>query len=200
MQTLQKTPSTPAQREDGITMRRPTSEDGAAMWQLVKDTGVLDLNSAYLYLMMGRYMGGTCIVAEQKIKGKTQMLGFVMGFIPPHKRDTYFLWQVGVSSAARGKGLATRMIRQLLKMPACQHIRRIETTITPSNTASRKLFQGVARRLNAPLKVQSGFDKSIFPPGAAHESEDLFLIGPFAAQGQQAAAKEVQKRKGMVTV
>lgn len=158
-----------------LSFHHPDASEGAGMWELVKETGVLDLNSSYLYLMMGRYYGQTCLVAKQN--GKVR--GFVMGFIPPERDDTYFLWQVGVSAAARGQGLATRMIQHLLKQPACKNVRYLETTITPSNEASRKLFKGLARRWDAELKIQTGFDASLFPGHAAHESEDLFYIGPF---------------------
>lgn len=161
--------------QQNVSLQHPDASEGAGMWELVKETGVLDLNSAYLYLMMGHYYGQTCLVAKKN----DQVRGFVMGFIPPGRENCYFLWQVGVSVTARGQGLATRMIQHLLKQPACKNVRYLETTITPSNAASRKLFQGLARRWDAKLKIQTGFDASLFPHHAAHESEDLFSIGPF---------------------
>jgi len=176
----------PKAAPQSFEMRHPDAQTGSAMWELVKATGVLDLNSAYLYLMMGHYYGQTCIVAEQA----DQIMGFVMGFIPPDRPDTYFLWQVGVSEKARGQGLATRMIQHLFQQSACAQIRYLETTITPSNQASRRLFQGLARRLNTQLEIREGFDKSLFPTAAQHESEELFYIGPFVPQTQ--ATQEVK--------
>ena len=69
-----------------LSFHHPDASEGAGMWELVKETGVLELNSSYLYLMMGRYYGQTCLVAKQN--GKVR--GFVMGFIPPERDDTYF--------------------------------------------------------------------------------------------------------------
>lgn len=163
-----------------LRLRHPSAEDGAAMWALVKETGVLDLNSAYLYIMMGLYYSEACILAEDLSGPEPRLTGFVMGFIPPQKDHTYFLWQIGVSESARGQGLATKMIRQLLSSPGMAQINTIETTITPGNEASRRLFTRLAEKLNAPLEIRSEFfAESCFPQAGAHEAEDLFLIGPF---------------------
>ncbi|HBQ24847.1 MAG TPA: diaminobutyrate acetyltransferase, partial [Syntrophomonas sp.] len=45
-------------------MRFPSEEDGRGIWELVKSTRVLDLNSAYSYLLLSKYFSDTCVVAE----------------------------------------------------------------------------------------------------------------------------------------
>ena len=120
--------------------RRPDKSDGAAVWETVEKSGALDLNSAYSYLMMAAYFPDTCRVAY---RGR-RMAGFVLGFTPPRQPDTLFVWQIGVNPREQGRGLGKAMLLDLLATPACGHLRYLEATVTPSNTASERLFRGVA--------------------------------------------------------
>lgn len=154
--------------------RKPEKSDGADMWALVKKTGVLDLNSAYSYLMLGEYFSDTCVVAERK----DRIVGFVSGFIPQDRPDTVFVWQVGVADSERGRGLGKHLLRHLLGSEACSEVRYLESTITPSNTASTRLFRAIARELHTSCVIDDGFHENLFP-GEGHETERLFRIGPF---------------------
>lgn len=155
-------------------LRPPRVEDGPGMWRLVTDSGVLDPNSLYLYLMMARYFRDTCIVAEES----GQLAGMITGYRLPDAPTTLFVWQVGVSASHRGKGIASKMLLELVRRPQAPAITTIETTITPSNTASQKLFRSVARRLDAPVQELEGFPGRLFGE-SGHEPEVLYRIGPF---------------------
>jgi L-2,4-diaminobutyric acid acetyltransferase len=162
-------------RRSPYTFRQPEKADGAAIYELVEETGVLDVNSAYSYLMLGEYFADTCVVAERG----GRIVGFVSGFIPPERPDTIFVWQVGVAATEKGKGLAKRLIRQLLKREACADVHYLESTVTPSNVPSTRLFRSIARELHTSCVIDSGFPESLFPGKGEHESERLFRIGPF---------------------
>lgn len=163
-------------REVGYRFRRPQADDGTAIWELVKHTGVLDLNSAYSYIMLGEYFAETCILAERR----GRIVGFVSGFKPPQREDTLFIWQVAVAESERGRGLARTLILKLLASTACIDVRYLEATVTPSNAASTRLFRAVARELETSCVIERGFAGELFP-GDGHEAERLFRIGPFAA-------------------
>jgi L-2,4-diaminobutyric acid acetyltransferase len=124
--------------------------------------------------MVCRDFADTCIVAEQA----GRIAGFVMGYRPPQKPDTVFVWQIGVAPDARGKRLASLVLDHLLRSEACAAVRFLETNVTPSNHASRALFESLARRLHAPLEELEGFASSLFPE-RSHEPERLLRIGPF---------------------
>ena len=64
------------------------------------------------------------------------MVGWVSGYRPPAARDNFFVWQVVVSSAARGQRLASRMISALLARPEQDGVTHLTTTITDDNEAS----------------------------------------------------------------
>ena len=157
-----------------VHFRKPRLEDGPAVWSLVRDTQVLDLNSSYCYLMLSSYFQETCVVAE---KGD-QVVGFVSGFIPENQPKTLFIWQVAVSQKARGLGIGTSMLKRLLSRPICRNVRYLETTVSPSNAPSEAMFRRIARDLATELKVAGEISAGLFP-GHDHEPERVFRIGPF---------------------
>lgn len=157
------------------SIRPMRTEDGANVWRLIQRAGTLDLNSAYLYLLLGRFYGDTCLVATGE--DDEQLAGFVTAFIPPGREDTVFLWQIGVDPDFQGQGVAGRMLRALLNLPACRQAHYLETTVTPDNDNSRGLFHAYARRAGTELREHDFFPAELFPE-PDHEAEKLLRIGP----------------------
>jgi len=158
---------------DGVRLRAAMLEDAPAIWRLVQDSGVLDVNSSYAYLLWCRHFGETSIVAE--LEGR--LAGFIAGFRPPQRPEVIFVWQVGVAEAARGRGLGKRLLKGLIELPGARDCTHLETTVTPSNEASRALFRAFARDVGAECDVRPEFPEAMFPD-EGHEAEDLFRIGP----------------------
>ncbi len=150
--------------------------DGPAIWRLVRDSGTLDRNSLYAYLLLCRQFADTCLVAD----AGGAVAGFVVAFRPPREPQAIFVWQIGVAAAARGRGLASELLERLLQQPGCRGVSRLEATVTPSNEASRALFRSFARRRGARLTVAPGFGPELFA-GTGHEAEELYRIGPLDA-------------------
>lgn len=172
-----RNPTRKPRREIGYQFRHPEVDDGTAIWELVKETGVLDINSAYSYIMLGEYFSDTCLIAEHK----GNMVGFVSGFIPQQQPDTLFIWQVAVAGSERGRGLARTLLMKILNQPSCAGLNYLECTVTPSNKPSTRLFRGIARELGTELRIKEGFEGELFPEDG-HEGERLFQIGPFDLQ------------------
>lgn len=109
-----------------------------------------------------------------------QLAGFISAYCPPEKPDTVFVWQVGVAEAGRGKGLATRMLYEILRRPACENVHYLETTVGPSNEASKTLFRRLAQKLETECDERELFASELFGDDAddPHEPEILFRIGP----------------------
>ena len=165
-------------RDTTVDLRQPRPSDGAATWALVRDTGVLDLNSPYAYFLLGEHFAETCVVAEHA----GEIVGFVSAYIPPRNSDSVFVWQVGVASTMRKQGLAMQMLLALLQREACGDVRSLTTTITPSNLASRALFAGLADRIGAQLQEQPDHFPADWFPVQGHEAESLFTISPIARE------------------
>ncbi len=156
-----------------IDLRSPTLSDGAAMWRLTRDTGVLDLNSSYQYLLWCRDFSTTSVVA---VNADEEVLGFITAFLRPEDTSTLMVWQVGVDDAARGQGLAGRMLDYLVTTTGAQ---TLETTVTDDNAASNRLFASLAQRHAAAHDITPLFTPELYPDG--HDTEYLHRIGPLTS-------------------
>ncbi len=160
------------QHSPSVVYRTPNQEDGPRIWEIVRDSRILDLNSSYFYLTMSRWFSGSCRVAVNPENG--ELIGFVIGFREPEHPDTLFVWQIAVDDRYRGKGIARNLLDHAAGHP---DIRFVEATISPSNIASRALFISWAQSRGSSVTLRSCFEKECFP-GNEHEREDLFRIGP----------------------
>jgi len=154
--------------------RRPTLEDGKAVQDLIASCATLDDNSLYCNFLQCTHFADTCMLVEQGEK----VVGWISAYRPPREPDTLFVWQVAVSPEARGRGIAGRLVERLLASPSCRDVTRLRATITPSNTASWRLFGSIADSLDAPLKRQLWLDAEENFDGD-HEAEFMVTIGPF---------------------
>lgn len=177
-----------------LVFRPPTPSEGAALWQLVRETGVLEPNSAYAYALLCRDFASTCLVALQgdpsgqgdvertAQPGEGPLVGFVTAYRPPARPEAIFVWQIGVHPRAQGQGLGKRLLKELLELPAVADATYLEATVGVSNEASARLFKGVARELGAGCEIEPWFTEQHFPSpeGGArpHEDEPLYRIGP----------------------
>jgi L-2,4-diaminobutyric acid acetyltransferase len=171
-------------REDGILLRKPAADDGYEIHQLIAHSPPLDVNSVYSYYLLSDHFSDTCVVAEHEGK----VAGFLSAYRIPQREDTLFVWQVVVSTDLRGRHLASRMLDALLSRFDPDSVRYIESTVNPSNAASRGLFERLARQRGTTLSEDTFLEASAFGPAADHESEILLRIplypqnNPFAGE------------------
>ncbi|MFE0384873.1 diaminobutyrate acetyltransferase [Streptomyces bungoensis] len=158
-----------------LLIDRPAVTDGAALWRLAKESKTLDLNSSYSYLLWCRDFAATSAVARG---ADGEPVGFVTGYVRPDRPGTLLVWQVAVDAAHRGYGIAAALLDGLTARLAAEHaITDVETTITPGNTASERLFTSFAERHGAQLTREVLFPAGLFPDGP-HDPEVLYRIGP----------------------
>jgi L-2,4-diaminobutyric acid acetyltransferase len=154
-----------------VLIRMPSAHDGAKVWELVKHTRVLDVNSAYSYIMLCDLFKGTCAVAEQS----GEIVGFVSSFQLAERRNALFIWQIAVTETLRGQGIGLSLLKELLSRQENAEIRSIEATISPSNVSSGSLFGRLATELGSTLEQYNGYSSHLFPDGA-HEDENWIRI------------------------
>lgn len=162
--------------DNALVIRPARTSDGPEMWRIVRDSGELERNSCYAYLTMCRDFGDSSAVAVER----GRVIGFVLAYRPPREPSVVFVWQVGVDAAARGRGIAGRLLRAVVS-PGRKGVRFLETTVTPSNEPSLRLFFSFARRMKAPITKLDGFDADAFRY-ETHEREDRYRIGPFPTE------------------
>ena len=168
-------------------IRHLQQADARWLHDLIVRCPPLDVNSLYAYALLATHHSATCFVAIQNQK----ICGAATGYIPPEQPDTYFLWQVAVAPEQQGTGLGSTLldhVRQHCLLP--QQLKYLETTISPSNSASQHLFSRFAQRhqvaiTNTPLfsshdlqpVSQFNGEGSQVVDEAAHEAEDLYRLG-----------------------
>jgi L-2,4-diaminobutyric acid acetyltransferase len=161
-----------------LRIDRPSVADGTALWRIAKESGTLDVNSSYSYLLWCRDFAGTSAVARSE---GGEPVGFVTGYVRPEAPETLFVWQVAVDGAYRGRGLAAALLDGLTARVAAERpLTTVETTITPGNTASERLFTSYAARHGADVTREVLFDTGLFPDGP-HDPEVLYHIGPLTS-------------------
>ncbi len=150
------------------------------MHRLVADTGVLDLNSTYTYLLMATDFAATSIVADRD----GDLRGLITGYHPPTRPEVLFVWQVAVADAARATGLASTMLDTLVRRVRRSrhgHPVTVEATVAPGNAASRAFFGSFAHRHGVPMIEEPCFAAEHLDVNQNHEDEPLLRIGPIAA-------------------
>ena len=162
----------------GVEYRRPRQADGAAVHALIEACAPLDVNSRYAYLLLCTHFADTSAVAEID----DRIRGFVGGYLKPSDPSVLFIWQVAVHPAARGHGIGSGLLHDLLGRPACRRVRHLEATITPSNHGSWTLFRAFARAHGARCADGLAFGPEDLG-GSAKEEERLLRIGPLAGRG-----------------
>lgn len=152
-----------------LEFRPPSMEEGAAMWRIARDSGTLDLNTSYAYLIMARDFAATSRLAVSA----GEPVGFVLGYRRPTAPERLFVWQIAVDESQRGRRVAARLLDGLLAdLP---EVTTLETTITADNTASQRLFASFAQRHGAEHTIEPLLTEAHFPdPG--HGAELLHTI------------------------
>lgn len=161
-----------------LIFREPDLGDGLGISNLIRSCPPLDVNSNYLSLLLCRDFHETCVIAELD----SQILGFLSAYRPPQRENTIFIWQAAVDRSLRSCGVASRMLDTLLSREALSDVNYLETTITPSNQSSQKLFRSLAKRLNTECRTSNGFSWELFGEAEEHEPEELYQIGPFSLE------------------
>lgn len=157
-----------------LSFGSPTPTEGAELWNLAREVGNLDVNSRYAYVLWCRDFAATSVVARDPLG---VIAGFVTGYRRPDAPDVYFVWQVAVAPGFRRRGLARRMLDHAVLRMRSNGVRYVETTVTPDNKASMRLFESFAQANGADLTRDVLFSEQEL--GSGHEPEVLHRIGPF---------------------
>src|SRR5690606_24057476 len=101
-----------------VTTRPPLPGDAAAVAQLVRQTETLEPNSTYAYLLLCTHFAETSVVAESG----GALVGCALGYRVPSRPHTLFIWQIGVHPTAQRRGVALRLLDDLMRRPALRDV------------------------------------------------------------------------------
>ena len=145
-------------RRRTLTLRKPESTDGSAIWELVRDCKPLDENSMYCNIVQAEHFRDTCVVAEMD----GDIVGWISGHMIPNE-DALFVWQV------------RRMLEHLIGRDACAEATQLNTTITKDNDASWALFRSFARNMGGELSDEAHYKRDDHFDGQ-HATEHMVTI------------------------
>jgi L-2,4-diaminobutyric acid acetyltransferase len=156
-------------RRSRPSMRPVTADDAGPLQQAVLECPPLSLHTPYAYWVMLR-AGGSLSVASWRAG---QIVGFALGLGLADAR--VLVWQIGVRSQFRRRGLAQEMLAALWRTAQSQGIDTIEATIDLDNVVSRRVFARFAE--THALDVQQiGEAVCRDPTGTIVEREDWFRL------------------------
>ncbi|MDG6777470.1 diaminobutyrate acetyltransferase [Thiomicrorhabdus sp. zzn3] len=168
--TSKTTDNTPTHYSD-ISFRHPLLADGKAIYELIRRSPPLDLNSRYLYFLQASHFADTCVIAESE----QRIVGFISAYFKPNEPDNLFVWQVAVDETMRGRGLGVKLLEELVALQNNSELNRISATISPSNIASQKLFARFASQHGYQVHKESYIEAEQFGEDA-HEAEELYTL------------------------
>jgi len=164
-------------KDKNFKIRNTVKSDGPVLYQIAEKCPSLDLNSRYCYLLLCTQFDKYCLIAEAGEKP----IGFVSAYPHPHQNDTLFLWQIGVSPDFHNRGIGYLLLEHFFSLAVENGITYIETTITPSNKASRAIFRKITEAYKTNCVESDYFHASLL--GEEHEEERLLRIGPLKEKG-----------------
>lgn len=171
-----------------IRYAKPEVRDAARMWELARDSGTLDLNSPYFYIVFSDLFSDTSAVA----RSGDDVAGFICGFRPPKAPDTLFVWQITVGQSYRRQNIAQNMLRTLMSRLSDDGVCYLEATVTASNVPSQRMFRSFADAHGAPCEEMPLYGEELFPVGD-HEDERLLRMGPFTPETLEPEGREPVK-------
>jgi L-2,4-diaminobutyric acid acetyltransferase len=143
---------------------------------MARDSGALDLNSPYAYLLVCDHFAATSAVAED---ADGRLAGFVAAYVPPDEHDVVFVWQIAVAPERRGQGLALLLLEHVADRALRRGALGLTATVTPGNEPSRRLFQAFARARGTRYTEAPLYSRELFP-GEGHEPENRIDVAPLA--------------------
>ena len=166
-------------RKGPYQFRPPTDRDGRTVHALIGRCPPLDVNSPYANLLQCSHFSDTSVLAED---AEGRLAGFVSAYRLPRTPNTLFVWQVAVDPGRRRQGLSLAMLEALLDRTIPGGILYLETTITPGNIPSRRLFRTLFEKRQVPFSTRLLFGREAHF-GGEHDEEVLHRGGPFRVAG-----------------
>ena len=155
-------------------IKEPNINDGKQLWESVRAIHELDLNSCYSYYLVSHHFSKTSAITL--FEG--EVCGFVTAYLKPDDPSVLFVWQLGVSEKARGNGLSSKMLNQILSRKVCKNVSVVEATASKSNVASLSVFQKLSKHYDSEFQLIPFLKADQFPEDN-HKEEMLIKVGPF---------------------
>jgi L-2,4-diaminobutyric acid acetyltransferase len=120
-----------------VKIRLAVEDDFLDVYKFVSNCKPLESYSEHFYKIMLRYFSNCCFIAEYK----NDIVGLITGVVSQVHDKTYFMWQIGVKSSIKGKGVAKNLLEKAEEEVKKLGCNRIELTVNPENITSQRFFE-----------------------------------------------------------
>ncbi len=140
-----------------MDIRTASEKDFTELHKFIDECNFLEAYPLHFYRVILRYFKHYCF-----IYGKNSIKGAAVGILKPGAEKIFFLWQIGITRRLQGKGMGREFLRRVEKKLKERGCSRIELTIDPSNTPSRKLFEksgydNISPKFSTAVKIKNSF-------------------------------------------
>ncbi len=120
-----------------MKIRKASVEDFLKLHDLIGKIEGIVQHPTHFYKIMINNFGNSIIIAEES----GELTGFLLGFVSQTDPDEFFIWQLGVDPAFRGRKIAKRIMQATIDSAADHKCKRITATVETTNKASQRLFE-----------------------------------------------------------
>ncbi len=152
-------------------IRNPVLEDTKQIIKLVRDSGKLDVNSAFYYALWIKEWSDTCAVAVSN----GRIVGVLTGFIRPTNPTVYFSWQACISHDTSENDLGFRLYKYVLDPLMIRGVTYLEMTVDGTNRFVRLMLAKMAHHYGSEVE-DGGILFSTQLLGTDNYSEELRRI------------------------
>lgn len=120
-----------------MEIREALVDDYLKLHELIGKIEGIVQHPTHFYKIMIRYFGNSIPVAIEN----GEFVGFLLGFVSQTDSDEFFIWQLGVDPAQRGKKIAKKIMEYTKSIAKQKGCRRITATVETVNKPSQRLFE-----------------------------------------------------------
>jgi L-2,4-diaminobutyric acid acetyltransferase len=128
-------------------IRLMTESDFPAVWEIVKDSKILDIHTPYTYWAQLNMFPTLMFVAESN----SEIVGFVSGIGHFRKDSEAFIWQIGVSEKCRRQGVGMALLSRFREVAKDHGFTRLSLTIADDNPGSKMAFEKFAKAVGSQM-------------------------------------------------
>lgn len=151
-----------------MVIRKAEKNDFVLLRDMAQNCKPLDVHTPYTYWVVCQFFSDGCFIAEED--------GVAVGSIMTVKGDDcVFVWQIGVLSEFRGKGISQHLYKAVLDYARDCKVKKIMLSISPDNDNSNFAFKNFCKKNELNI-VQSGVCNIEIPAEQFFEKENLYEV------------------------
>ena len=126
-----------------VKISNPGKREFSKIYELTGKIDGLVQHEEHVFKIMIDHFGDSFFIAEEidEDSGEEKLMGYMMGFVSQKMHGLLFVWQIGVSPDAQGKGIGKALLQRTIEYARFSNCKGVIATVETDNIASQKLFE-----------------------------------------------------------